>query len=243
MMGHRVEAREEILRKGPWIEQEDEILTAFVTVLGGRQWDYIAKTSGLKRSGKSCRLRWKNYLCPNLKHGPISPEEERLIIKLHKQWGNKWSKIAEKLPGRTDNEIKNYWKTHLRKKVQSSKQGLTGAACDDPQSQMSKRNQDSSLPNVVCQCEQKQDCQDLFPIADVSKTTGYSWNILSFSDISCLNSPYEIRLLDWMLEFGNDANEVNSVDCEPVDLGFCYPKWDFEGVDNSIWNCPGWLWE
>ncbi|KAK3445439.1 hypothetical protein EUGRSUZ_A01648 [Eucalyptus grandis] len=210
MMGHRGEAREEKLRKGPWIEQEDEILTAFVTVLGERRWDYIAKTSGLKRSGKSCRLRWKNYLCPNLKHGPISPEEERIIIKFHEQWGNKWSRIAEKLPGRTDNEIKNFWKTHLRKKVQSSKQALIGAACDDPESQM---------------------------------TTGSSLNVLSFSDFSHLNSPYEIRLLDWMSEFGNDANEVNCVDCKHWGLCFCFPKWDFEEVDNSIWNCPGYLWE
>ncbi|XP_039166757.1 transcription factor MYB27 [Eucalyptus grandis] len=243
MMGHRGEAREEKLRKGPWIEQEDEILTAFVTVLGERRWDYIAKTSGLKRSGKSCRLRWKNYLCPNLKHGPISPEEERIIIKFHEQWGNKWSRIAEKLPGRTDNEIKNFWKTHLRKKVQSSKQALIGAACDDPESQMSKINQDSSLSNVVYQCKQKQDCQDHFPIADSSKATGSSLNVLSFSDFSHLNSPYEIRLLDWMSEFGNDANEVNCVDCKHWGLCFCFPKWDFEEVDNSIWNCPGYLWE
>ncbi|XP_030521940.1 transcription factor MYB27-like [Rhodamnia argentea] len=243
MMGYRVEAREEILRKGTWIEQEDVILTAFVTVLGERRWDHIAKTSGLKRSGKSCRLRWKNYLRPNLKRGPISPEEERIVIKLHEQWGNKWSRIAEKLPGRTDNEIKNYWKTHLKKEVQSSKQGLSGAACQAPQSRMSNRNRDSSLPNAVYQCERKQECQDHFPIADSLKTTGSSLNVLSFSDFSCLNSPYEIRLLDWMSEFGNDANEVTCVACKPSGSCFCYPKWDFEGVDNSIWNCPGCLWE
>ncbi|KAI6698042.1 hypothetical protein NL676_018161 [Syzygium grande] len=222
---------------------EDEILTTFVTVLGERRRDYIAKTSGLRRSGKSCRLRWKNYIFPNLKRGPISPAEERIIIKLHEQWGKKWSRIAKKLPGRTDNEIKNYWKTHLRKKMQSSKQGLTGAACGDPQSQMSNRNQDSSLSNAVYQCEQTQDCQDHLLIADSLKTIGSSLNILSFLDFSRLNSPYEIHLLDWMSEFRNNANEVNSVDCKPLGSSFCYLKWDCEGVDNSIWNCPGCLWE
>ncbi|MBA0660765.1 hypothetical protein Goklo_012733 [Gossypium klotzschianum] len=107
----------ENLRKGPWHEEEDERLISFVKLLGSRRWDYVAQASGLKRSGKSCRLRWVNYLRPNLKHGSISAEEEMIILKLHQKWGNKWSMIARMLPGRTDNEIKNYWRTHLRKKA------------------------------------------------------------------------------------------------------------------------------
>nr|CAB3490599.1 unnamed protein product [Digitaria exilis] len=77
--------------------------------------------TGLNRTGKSCRLRWVNYLHPGLKHGRMSPQEERLIIELHTQWGNRWSRIARRLPGRTDNEIKNYWRTHMRKKAQERK--------------------------------------------------------------------------------------------------------------------------
>ncbi|XP_056162498.1 transcription factor MYB82 isoform X2 [Syzygium oleosum] len=72
--------------------------------------------SGLKRGGKSCRLRWKNYLRPNIKRGGMSPEEEDLIIRMHKLLGNRWSLIAGRLPGRTDNEVKNYWNTHLTKR-------------------------------------------------------------------------------------------------------------------------------
>ncbi|XP_059643370.1 transcription factor MYB27 [Cornus florida] len=106
------------LHKGPWFEEEDEQLTAIVALLGERRWDSLAKASGLQRSGKSCRFRWLNYLRPNLKHGHISAEEDQIIIQLHKQWGNKWSRIARRLPGRTDNEIKNYWRSHLRKKEQ-----------------------------------------------------------------------------------------------------------------------------
>ncbi|CAM0957887.1 unnamed protein product [Alopecurus aequalis] len=78
-------------------------------------------SSGLRRTGKSCRLRWVNYLHPGLKRGRITADEERLILSLHAQWGSRWSRIARKLPGRTDNEIKNYWRTHMRKQAQEEK--------------------------------------------------------------------------------------------------------------------------
>ncbi|OVA18433.1 SANT/Myb domain [Macleaya cordata] len=72
--------------------------------------------AGLNRCGKSCRLRWLNYLRPGIKRGNITEDEEDLIIRLHNLLGNRWSLIAGRLPGRTDNEIKNHWNTHLSKK-------------------------------------------------------------------------------------------------------------------------------
>ncbi|XP_024009717.1 transcription factor MYB48 [Eutrema salsugineum] len=81
--------------------------------------------SGLNRTGKSCRLRWVNYLHPGLKRCKMTPQEERLVLELHAKWGNRWSKIARKLPGRTDNEIKNYWRTHMRKKAQEKKRPVS----------------------------------------------------------------------------------------------------------------------
>ncbi|KAK7341722.1 hypothetical protein VNO80_24659 [Phaseolus coccineus] len=107
---------EEEIRRGPWTEQEDFKLVYFVNMFGDRRWDFIAKVSGLNRTGKSCRLRWVNYLHPDLKRGKLTSQEERLVTELHSKWGNRWSRIARKLPGRTDNEIKNYWRTHMRKK-------------------------------------------------------------------------------------------------------------------------------
>jgi transcription factor MYB, plant len=71
--------------------------------------------AGLKRSGKSCRLRWVNYLRPDLKRGKDHAQEEGIIVQLHALWGNRWSTIARSLPGRTDNEIKNYRRTHFKK--------------------------------------------------------------------------------------------------------------------------------
>ncbi|KAL6908033.1 hypothetical protein ACP4OV_002203 [Aristida adscensionis] len=119
-----VTVREET-RKGPWTEQEDMQLVCTVRLFGDRRWDFIAQVSGLNRTGKSCRLRWVNYLHPGLKHGRMSPQEERLIIELHARWGNRWSRIARRLPGRTDNEIKNYWRTHMRKKAQERKTSMS----------------------------------------------------------------------------------------------------------------------
>ncbi|CAD5181330.1 unnamed protein product [Musa acuminata subsp. malaccensis] len=112
-------AKETDLKRGAWTAEEDGILEAYIKTHGEGRWRSLPKKAGLKRCGKSCRLRWLNYLRPDIKRGNISLEEEDLIIRLHKLIGNRWSLIAGRLPGRTDNEIKNYWNTYLRKKVQN----------------------------------------------------------------------------------------------------------------------------
>ncbi|KAL5711924.1 hypothetical protein ACHQM5_014148 [Ranunculus cassubicifolius] len=128
------------LNRGAWTSHEDKILTDYIQLNGQGGWRELPKKagevvliriffysnitfyipvvfSGLKRCGKSCRLRWLNYLRPDIKRGNITPDEEDLIIKLHKLLGNRWSLIAGRIPGRTDNEIKNYWNTNLVKRV------------------------------------------------------------------------------------------------------------------------------
>ncbi|KAG8663082.1 hypothetical protein MANES_01G175900v8 [Manihot esculenta] len=103
------------LKKGPWTSTEDAILVDYVTKHGEGNWNAVQKHSGLSRCGKSCRLRWANHLRPDLKKGAFTIEEERRIIELHASMGNKWARMAAELPGRTDNEIKNYWNTRIKR--------------------------------------------------------------------------------------------------------------------------------
>ncbi|KAJ9172968.1 hypothetical protein P3X46_016152 [Hevea brasiliensis] len=105
------------LKKGPWTAEEDKKLINFILNNGQCCWRAVPKLAGLLRCGKSCRLRWTNYLRPDLKRGFLSEHEEKMVIDLHAQLGNRWSKIASHLPGRTDNEIKNNWNTHIKKKL------------------------------------------------------------------------------------------------------------------------------
>ncbi|KAF5447621.1 hypothetical protein F2P56_033160 [Juglans regia] len=103
------------LKKGPWTSAEDAILVEYVKKHGEGNWNAVQKHSGLSRCGKSCRLRWANHLRPDLKKGAFTPEEEHHIIELHAKMGNKWARMAAELPGRTDNEIKNYWNTRIKR--------------------------------------------------------------------------------------------------------------------------------
>ncbi|KAL2547595.1 transcription factor MYB [Forsythia ovata] len=108
------------LHRGTWSSKEDTLLTNYIQQHGEGQWRSLPNKAGLLRCGKSCRLRWMNYLRPGIKRGNITPDEEDLITRLHSLLGNRWSLIAGRLPGRTDNEIKNHWNTHLLKKLKNS---------------------------------------------------------------------------------------------------------------------------
>ncbi|KAK4407916.1 Transcription factor [Sesamum angolense] len=107
------------LKRGRWTAEEDDILRKYVEANGEGSWRSLPKNAGLLRCGKSCRLRWINYLRSDLRRGNISAQEEEMIINLHASLGNRWSLIAGHLPGRTDNEIKNYWNSHLSRKIHS----------------------------------------------------------------------------------------------------------------------------
>ncbi|CAL4965781.1 unnamed protein product [Urochloa decumbens] len=106
------------VKRGPWSPEEDEALRSYVQRHGsGGNWISMPKKAGLKRCGKSCRLRWLNYLRPDIRHGGFTDDEDAVILSLYTQLGSKWSVIASQLEGRTDNDVKNYWNTKLKKRL------------------------------------------------------------------------------------------------------------------------------
>ncbi|XP_022133787.1 myb-related protein 305-like [Momordica charantia] len=148
---------EDEVRKGPWTTEEDLILMNYIAIHGEGVWNSLAKAAGLKRTGKSCRLRWLNYLRPDVRRGNITAEEQLLIMDLHSKWGNRWSKIARHLPGRTDNEIKNYWRTRIQKHIKQQEvksvgeQMMSVGSCSDTNDDrtISPSSQVSSFGNVA----------------------------------------------------------------------------------------------
>ncbi|KAK6157229.1 hypothetical protein DH2020_011477 [Rehmannia glutinosa] len=139
------------MKKGAWSEEEDNKLRAYIQRYGHWNWRLLPKYAGVSRCGKSCRLRWVNYLRPGVKRGNFSKQEEDLIVQLHAQLGNKWSAIAAKLPGRTDNEIKNFWHTRIEKRRykqnQESKKitGHTNEASSSKDHQMLEKETHSEI--------------------------------------------------------------------------------------------------
>ncbi|CAL0319894.1 unnamed protein product [Lupinus luteus] len=116
-MGRTPCCNHEEMKKGAWTVEEDQKLVTYIQTHGTGSWRTMPQKAGLQRCGKSCRLRWFNYLRPDIKRGHLSEEEEQTIIRLHAALGNRWSSIAKHLPMRTDNEIKNYWNSYLKKQL------------------------------------------------------------------------------------------------------------------------------
>ncbi|TKY48804.1 Myb-related protein Myb4 [Spatholobus suberectus] len=150
------------LKKGAWTPEEDRKLIAYVTKYGHWNWRLLPKFAGLARCGKSCRLRWLNYLRPDVKRGDFSHEEEETIVRLHEKLGNRWSAIAAQLSGRTDNEIKNHWHTALKKRFKQKSDTKRGTG---------KAKLSQSMERVTENCGDP----DSSPLSPQPSCSGFSW--------------------------------------------------------------------
>ncbi|KAH1163944.1 hypothetical protein GLYMA_01G196200v4 [Glycine max] len=160
------------VKKGPWSPEEDAKLKSYIEQHGtGGNWIALPQKIGLKRCGKSCRLRWLNYLRPNIKHGGFSEEEDNIICSLYVSIGSRWSIIAAQLPGRTDNDIKNYWNTKLKKK-------LLGKQRKEQQAQAQARR----VSNNQQKQDLKRETENLVVASEVINQVPY-WSSSEFSSV------------------------------------------------------------
>ncbi|WVY94712.1 hypothetical protein V8G54_033800 [Vigna mungo] len=188
------------LRRGPWTVDEDLALINYIANHGEGRWNSLARSAGLKRTGKSCRLRWLNYLRPDVRRGNITLEEQLLILELHGRWGNRWSKIAQYLPGRTDNEIKNYWRTRVQKHAKQLK-------CDVNSKQFKDAMRYLWMPRLVERIQAAAAATTAAaavrsPTASASATTTITTNnniTYNYSNNNNLNNSFEVHSGEMML--------------------------------------------
>ncbi|KAL3499178.1 hypothetical protein ACH5RR_038271 [Cinchona calisaya] len=206
------------LHKGPWSTNEDKLLTDYILANGEGQWRSLPKKAGLLRCGKSCRLRWMNYLRPGIKRGNITKDEEDLIIQLQSMLGNRWSIIAGKLPGRTDNEIKNHWNTHLLRRLK--KEGIE-APKKSHKSLSKKSNKEPSKKKKY----KKKSKNDHVKECSSESTTSNSFGSLAsgISTITSTSNQEQEEVVDKLVEEEAKTSQDSDISWSPFELDdLCY---------------------
>ncbi|XP_061346757.1 transcription factor MYB4-like [Gastrolobium bilobum] len=180
------------LRKGAWTPEEDRKLIAYVTRYGHWNWRQLPKFAGLARCGKSCRLRWMNYLRPHIKRGDYSQEEDETIIRLHEKLGNRWSVIASHLPGRTDNEIKNHWHTTLKKRFEPKSTKVSNSKNHSPmEDKQLQRESENSGGSDTCPYSPKPSSSEFSCITGDTVADKNHENLILEDDLSFLDAYIE----------------------------------------------------
>ncbi|CAN8247586.1 unnamed protein product [Cochlearia groenlandica] len=196
------------IKRGPWTPQEDQILINYINLYGHSNWRALPKHAGLLRCGKSCRLRWINYLRPDIKRGNFTHEEEQTIINLHEILGNRWSAIAAKLQGRTDNEIKNVWHTHLKKRLVINKNQKIGGD--------NKEDDIDIIINKNTTHERQEKSATMINVTSPQQSSNNSTNISTFKVSNNNNKDDQIMLYEDVSALVDESfwSDVVSVDNE-----------------------------
>ncbi|KAL9272784.1 Transcription factor RAX3-like protein [Drosera capensis] len=206
-----------IVKKGPWSPEEDAKLKSYIERNGtGGNWIVLPQKIGLKRCGKSCRLRWLNYLRPNIKHGGFSEEEDKIICSLYVSIGSRWSIIAAQLPGRTDNDIKNYWNTRLKKKLLGKQKKENHAA-------RNKARLVSAQKQSIC--------------SSIVHQQSWPSTLVSIQQISCrppMPKPTQYVALDPSMELAPDQKDHASIKKLRMKLG--EQEHSYYGDDRKLFN-------
>ncbi|KAL8162820.1 hypothetical protein V2J09_014309 [Rumex salicifolius] len=235
-------------RKGPWTAEEDKLLIDYVKEHGEGRWNSVSRITGLRRNGKSCRLRWVNYLRPDLKRGQITPEEEEVIVEMHARWGNRWSTIARSLPGRTDNEIKNYWRTHFKKKTKISTDNaeklkarlLRKQHFQQQQQQLQLQQQQQQyefnefdLKKFMSMIETEENIGQVVPTSTFPQTEtttiGTNSTVMYPNTMECDDQSYFYPMLN-----SDASNSEGSNDQQPHDLAVWDELWGLDDVQGSF---------
>ncbi|KAL3511393.1 hypothetical protein ACH5RR_030794 [Cinchona calisaya] len=224
------------LKRGHWTIEEDNKLMNFILNNGIQCWRLVPKLAGLMRCGKSCRLRWINYLRPDLKRGAWTEAEEDMIIQLHSQLGNRWSKIAAHFPGRTDNEIKNHWNTKIKKKLKclgldplTHKPNNQSDNSAIKTEEIREYNSSSQEQEIV----KELDLQD-FQMQENGQNLNTSLNEQKSTGTSSSSLDEENKLLcilDEIKEFPKMEESLGIQDTQPLDISYIGVNNDFQMED------------
>lgn len=218
-MGHHCCSKQKV-KRGLWSPEEDEKLMRHITCHGHGCWSAVPKLAGLQRCGKSCRLRWINYLRPDLKRGSFTEQEERTIIDVHRILGNRWAQIAKHLPGRTDNEVKNFWNSCIKKKLIA--QGL------DPNTHnLLSLHQNHNNGNNACNVKQ---AASVFSLISTTSSTITSHTKLDSFKPSSLALPLENKTKMNGFEYKNPKLVWNTTQSSESLIGFAN---DFTPIPSS----------
>ncbi|KAJ4957860.1 hypothetical protein NE237_024971 [Protea cynaroides] len=225
------------VRRGLWSPEEDEILINYISIYGHGCWSSLPWRAGLQRCGKSCRLRWINYLSPDLKRGKFSHQEISLITQLHRILGNRWSLIAKQLPGRTDNEVKNFWNSNIKKKLFSHAVSDLAIATLPDISNHHSGVSEAALPMIIQ--EEYFQLPNPISVLQTSKNVGTpyvptwpdleneehsNFTFMDFSDPLVMpEMPNPMEMLDFELSSSSSSSSFNAATYE-VDTSVCFPS-------------------